>query len=324
MITVYVHRDGHTQCLPVLDPALLDPAAGAMVWLDLAGPTAPELQLLSDVFHFHPLAVEDAVASVHHPKIETYNGYLYLILHGIDYQRSRAEESFVTHDTDFFLGANYLVTIHDGKTRSIAAIQEVCGRSDHVLAEGPGALMHRIMDRMVDNYRPEIDQLETWLDEIEREVFANPRRETVRDILAVKGDITALRRIAAPQRDALARLARREFPLISEELTYRFRDVFDNLVRIADEALIFQDRVTSLLDAHLSNVSNRLNEIMRVLTVITVIVSPLTLVAGIYGMNMKLPMVGAPSDPRPFWWLVGGMAVTVAAMLVFFRKRNWL
>ncbi len=193
-----------------------------------------------------------------------------------------------------------------------------------MLGEGPGALMHRIIDRMVDNYRPEIEQLEQWLDELERDVFDVPRKETVREILSVKQDVTALRRIATPQRDAIGRLARREFPMIAEELTYRFRDVYDNLVRIADEGLIFQDRITSLLDAHYSNVSNRLNEIMRVLTVITVIVSPLTLVAGIYGMNMKLPLVGSESDPRPFWWLVGGMVATVVIMLGFFRKKHWL
>jgi magnesium transporter len=324
MITLFVHRDGRTQCVPALDPAVLDPAVGAKVWVDLAAPTGAELSILTDVFHFHPLAVEDAVAALHHPKIEAYNGYLYLILHGIDYQRSREEQSFITHDTDFFLGPNYLVTIHDGKTRSITGIQEVCGRNDHVLGEGPGALMHRIIDRMVDNYRPEIEQLEKWLDELEREVFDVPKKETVREILSVKQDVTALRRISAPQRDAVSRLARREFPMIPEELTFRFRDVYDNLVRIADEGLIFQDRISSLLDAHYSNVSNRLNEIMRVLTVLTVIVAPLTLVAGIYGMNMHLPGVNGENDPRPFWWLMGGMAATVVVMLLFFRKRNWL
>ena len=324
MITVFVHRDGKTQCLPALDPALLDPGSKAKVWVDLASATEAEFRILSDVFHFHALAVEDAVASRHHPKIEAYDGYLYLILHGIDYQKSRDEESFITHDTDFFLGPNYLVTVHDGKTRSITGIQEVCGRNDHVLGEGPGALMHRIIDRMVDNYRPEIEQLEKWLDELERDVFDVPRKETVREILSVKQDVTALRRIATPQRDAIGRLARREFPMIPDELIYRFRDVYDNLVRISDEGLIFQDRITSLLDAHYSNVSNRLNEIMRVLTVFTVIVSPLTFVAGLYGMNMKLPLVGSDTDPRPFWWLVGGMAVTVVIMLGFFRKKHWL
>jgi magnesium transporter len=324
MVTVFVHRHGETKCVPGLDPAVLAPDSDARVWVDLADPTDDELRMLTDVFHFHPLAVEDAVAELHHPKIETYDGYLYLILHGIDYQRSRAEESFLTHDTDFFLGRNYLVTVHDGMTRSIAGVQEICGRNDHVLGEGPGALMRRIVDRMVDNYRPEIDQLERWLDELEGEVFDTPKKETVREILSVKHDVTALRRIATPQRDAVARLARREYPQLTEELTYRFRDVYDNLVRIADESLIFQDRITSLLDAHYSNISNRLNEIMRVLTVLTVIVAPLTLVAGIYGMNMHLPGINDPDNPRPFWWLMGGMATTVVLMLLFFRRRKWL
>ena len=195
---------------------------GAKVWVDLAGPTAEELTVLTDVFHFHPLAVEDAVAAASTiRRSRRYNGYLYLILHGIDYQRSRDEESFVTHDTDFFLGPNYLVTIHDGQTRSVAAVQEVCGRNDHVLAEGPGALMHRIIDRMVDNYRPEIEQLEKWLDELEHEVFESPQQgDRTRDSLGEAATSSALRRIALPQRDAIGRLARREFPMITEELTY--------------------------------------------------------------------------------------------------------
>jgi magnesium transporter len=254
--------------------------------------------------------------------VETFNGYLYLILHGIDYSRSKT--AFATHDTDFFLGPNYLVTIHDGQTRSVAAVREVCQRNEHVLAEGPAALMHRIVDRMVDNYRPEVEELESWLDELETQVFESPREDIVREILLVKRDIVALRHIALPQRDAVGRLARREFPIITDEIALRFRDVYDNLVRISDEALMFQDRISSILDAHLSNVSHRLNEVMKVLTVITVIFMPLTLVAGIYGMNMKLPLVGSPDDPRPFWWIIMGMAVAVGAMLVYFRKRRWI
>jgi magnesium transporter len=290
--------------------------------VDLAGATPEELAMLSDVFHFHPLAVEDAVANVHHPKIESYDGYLYLILHGIDYKKS--ETAFATHDIDFFLGATYLVTVHDGQTRSAGSIREMCSRNEQVLGEGPAALMHRIIDQMVDNYRPEVEELEQWLDELETQVFEAPSRGIIREILDVKRDITGLRRIATPQRDAIGRLARREFTIISDELAYRFRDVYDNLVRIADEALIFQDRVTSILEAHLSNVSYRLNEVMKVLTVITVIFMPLTLVAGIYGMNMHLPGVGGPDDPRMFWRLMLGMVVTALLMLWFFRRRGWI
>jgi len=322
MLTVFVHRNGQTEQATAIDPEWLKPDSSVKLWVDLAGPTPDELTVLTDDFHFHPIAVEDAVAQVHQPKVENFNGYLYLILHGIDYRK--AQTAFATHDTDFFLGANYLVTIHDGQMRSVAAVRDICQRNEHVLAEGPAALMHRIIDRMVDNYRPEVEELENWLDELETQVFEAPQPSTVREILAVKRDIVGLRHIALPQRDAIGRLARREFSIINDEIAMRFRDVYDNLVRIADEALIFQDRVTSILDAHLSNVSARLNEVMKVLTVITVIFMPLTLVAGIYGMNMKLPLVATPDDPRPFWWIIGAMVVAVGAMLVFFKRRNWI
>jgi magnesium transporter len=322
VVTIFVYRAGHTERVASVDPAWLGRDSSVGLWVDLAAPTPDEFRILDEVFHFHPLAIEDAVATVHHPKIEPYDGYLYLILHGIDYRKSQT--AFATHDTDFFLGPNYLVTVHDGQTRSVAAVRDVCDRNDQVLAEGPVALAHRIIDCMIDNYRPEVQELERWLDELEDQVFEHPRSDLVREILAAKRDVTGLRRIALPQRDAIGRLARREFPVVTEELAYRFRDAYDNLVRIADEALLFQDRVTSILDAHLSSVSYRLNQVMKVLTVITVTFLPLTLVAGVYGMNMHLPGVGSGNDPRPFWWLMGAMAAAVAGMLWFFKRRNWL
>lgn len=322
MLTIFVHERGETRQAASIAPEWLRPGTGVSLWVDMSAPTAEELELLRTPFGFHPLSIEDAVSAVHHPKVESYDGYLYLILHGIDYQA--AQTAFATHDTDFFLGPNYLVTIHDGKTRSVAAVHEVCSRHAQVLGEGPAAVMHRIIDQMVDNYRPEIEKLEEQLDELETCVFEDPRPDLVRSILKVKSDIRALRRISLPQRDAVARLARREFPQISDELVYRFRDVYDNLVRVADESLLFQDRVASILDAHLSSTSNRLNQVMKVLTVITVIFMPLTLIAGLYGMNVKLPLVGSDADPRPFWWLVGGMTLLSLLMLAGFRRRGWL
>jgi len=322
MITIYVNRNGQTDTVDHVEPAWLDPSSDAKVWVDLAAPTSEEFSILNDVFHFHPLAIEDAVATVHHPKIESYDGYLYLILHGIDYKRSQT--AFATHDIDFFLGHTYLVTVHDGQTRSAATIREMCARNQQVLGEGPAALMHRIIDQMVDNYRPEVEELEQWLDELEQQVFERPSPDLIREILDVKRDVTGLRRIALPQRDAVGRLARREFPVITDELAYRFRDVYDNLVRISDEALIFQDRVTSILEAHLSNVSYRLNEVMKVLTIITLIFMPPTLVAGLYGMNVHLPGVGSADNPAPFWWIVGGIAAVTVAMLWMFRRKRWI
>ena len=155
MVTIYAHRNGETDNVPNVDPAWLDPASGVTVWVDVAAPSSDEARILTDVFHFHPLSVEDALASIHSPKIEPYPGYLYLILHGIDFDH--AEREFATHDVDFFLGRNYLVTVHDGRSRSIAKLRMICDQHEHVLAEGPAAVMHRIIDSMVENYRPEVD-----------------------------------------------------------------------------------------------------------------------------------------------------------------------
>ena len=142
-------------------------------------------------------------------------------------------------------------------------------------------------------------------------------------ILRLKRDITSLRRVALPQRDALGRLGRREFPQISDALAYRFRDVYDSLVRITDEAILFQDRVTMLVEVHWSTQSNRLNQVMKVLTVIATIFMPLTVVTGLYGMNFDLPhFPGGPG--AQFWWVTALMGTMSAGMLWFFRRMHWL
>ncbi len=321
MITVYKHERGSTQIVDRVDPSWLEPESGIWVWVDLSAPTPDEAKVLTDVFHFHELAIEDAMAEIHNPKVESYGDYLYLILHGIDF-RAKAHE-FATQEVDFFLGAQYLVTFHSGTSRSIQRITEVCTRSARVLGEGPSALLYRIIDTMVDNYRPEVDKLADRLDTLEKEVFQRPRHTLVKRILDFKRDIASLRRVVMPERDAVARLARREFPQISEQLSYRFRDVHDHLVRLSDEAIYFQDRISSLLDAHLSNVSNQLNGVMKVLTIISTIFMPMTVLTGLYGMNVTLPHLPG-GDPAAFWWILGIMAAITTVMLVFFRRKGWL
>jgi magnesium transporter len=321
LITIYKHEGGSTQVVDRVDPAWIQPGSGVSVWVDLDQPTPDEARILTDVFHFHELAVEDALSELHHPKIESYGDYLYLILHGIDF--SASEHCFTTKDIDFFLGAQYLVTIHPGVSRSIGKIGAVCSRDGRILGEGPGMLMYRIVDTMVDNYRPEVEKLSERLDELENEVFEKPNTQLARLILNFKKDISSLRQVVLPPRDAVGRLARREFPLISEQLAYGFRDVHDHLVRLSDEAMFFQDRITSILDAHLSAVSNQLNQVMKVLTIIATLFMPLTVLTGVYGMNVTLPHL--PGGERAqFWWVLGMMFAMSGAMLVYFRRRRWI
>ncbi len=145
----------------------------------------------------------------------------------------------------------------------------------------------------------------------------------MRRILELKRDLASLRRIVVPQRDAVGRLARREFVQINDEMTYRFRDVHDHLVRISEEATLFQDRITGILDAHMSSVSNRLNEVMRVLTVMSTIFLPLTVLTGMWGMNVPLPVFPGGEQVQ-FWWVAGIMAAVSSVMLWFFRKNEWI
>jgi magnesium transporter len=322
MVTISVHRNGDTTLADRIDPAWLDPASGVMLWVDMIRPTAEEgHEILVNTFHFHPLAVEDAMGAIHHPKIESYGRYLYLILHGIDYQVE--DHFFATRDVDFFLGANYLVTVHDGGSRSLGRVQEMCRAHERILAEGPVGLLHRIIDSMVDNYRPEIELLETEMTELEEKAILGLEENLLRPILSLKRDLSSLRRVVIPQRDAVGRLARREFPQITDEMAYRFRDVYDNLVRVTDESTLFQDRVTGILEGHLSSISNRLNRVMKVLTVMSTLFLPMTVLTSMWGMNIPLPHLPG-GDHAQFWWVLAMMVGMAAVMLWMFRRKRWV
>jgi len=322
VIRVFAHANGRTSQADRVDPAWLAPDSGVTVWVDLMNPTPEEgKQILSDVFHFHELSVDDALSALQFPKVESYGTYLYLILHRIDF--AAREHCFQTHDVDFFLGDRFLVTIHSGDSRSFQQVSDICQRNTMALGEGTAALLHRIVDVIVDNYRPEIEQLSERLDELEDRVFESGGASLAMDILNFKKDVSSLRRVIQPQRDVVGRLARREFNVIDEQVAYRFRDVHDHLVRIADESMFFQDRITSLLDANLAIVSNQLNSIMKILTIIATVFMPLTFITGLYGMNVDLPHFGF-GGLTMFWVLMGVMLGVVGVMLFYFRKRRWI
>ncbi|MCL4847113.1 MAG: magnesium transporter CorA family protein [Acidobacteria bacterium] len=316
-----MHRDGRTEPVDRLDAAWLRPESGALVWADLLQPGPDEARVLREVFGLHELAVEDALETVHHPKIETYDGSLYIVLHGIDFRPEA--HGFATHDIDFFLSPRLLVTVHDGRRRSIGHVFDLALRNPFVLAEGPVRLLHRIVDTLVDHYRPEIDALEERLDDLEQRVLERPNDTVTADILEAKRDITSLRRVVVPQRDIVGRLARREFDQIDQEMAYRFRDVHDQLVRMADDAIIFQDRVTGILDAHLASVSNRLGQVSKLVAVIATLFGPLTVITGLYGMNVQLPVLPGGEDAQ-FWWVLLLMASASTAMYGWFRRSGWL
>jgi magnesium transporter len=320
MIHVYVRTSDGIRTANQVDPAWLLPASGATVWVALTAPTPDEGRVLSDIFHFHPLSVEDALSVIQFPKVEAYPGYLYVVLHGIDV--GAGEDEFRTRDIDFFVGATYLDTVHDGGSRSVARLRGLCEQYERVLGEGPVALLHLIVDTLVDNYRPVVESFESRIERLEEEALVSDDR-VVRQVLAIRRDLALMRRILIPQRDAVGRLARREFAAIGDEMAYRFRDVYDNVVRATDEAILFQDRMTAILEVNLSAISNRLNKVMQVLTVMSTIFLPLTVLTGMWGMNVPLPEMPG-NESSQFWWVAAIMIAISVTMLLIFRRKQWI
>jgi magnesium transporter len=212
--------------------------------------------------------------------------------------------------------------VHDGTSRSITRVKDVCDQHERVLSEGAVGLLHRIVDLMVDNYRPAIEELQDRIAKLEEVAFSG-REHMVRQVLKLKRDLATLRRVLIPQRDAIGRLARREFGIVSDEMAFRFRDVYDHIARYSEEAILFQDRVTGILEVNLSTVSNRLNMVMKVLTVMSTIFLPLTVLTGMWGMNIMLPQFPG-GEAAQFWWIAGVMIAITGTMLALFRRKGWI
>ncbi|MEO8215231.1 MAG: magnesium/cobalt transporter CorA, partial [Myxococcales bacterium] len=301
-------------------PALLA-EAGTFVWVDLTPPIGQaELCLLRDTFHFHPLAIEDCFESRTQPKIDEYEGYLYLITHGLSAD-STAESGQVV-ELDAFVSANYLVTHHDKPSRSVTGVTESILKTCFPLRRGPLNVLHALLDRQVEGLEEQLDSIEERITQIEDAVFERPANNQIAALLAVKRTILQLRRWMSKQREVVLRLGRREFALVPANEAMLFRDVHDHLVRINDLLENFREMLTSIQEAYLSVTSNRLNEIMKFLTVFTALLMPLTVITGIYGMNFEhMPEL---RDRFGYPAVLLAMAVISGSMLLYFRRRGWL
>jgi magnesium transporter len=321
-ITIFAVRgSGPAQTVPVeqLRGLLADPEA--QVWVDLGGPmNETALEIVRDVFHFHPLAVEDCFGSRAQPKVDEYEGYVYLITHGLS--ASSLPEEPNTIELDAFVGARYLVTYHRQHSRSIAAIQESVRGGPDLLRRGPGALLHAILAHQVQGIGPVIDALDDRIGELEDRAVTRPRRGDLAMLLALRRSVLHLRRWLTRQRDVVGRLGRGELRVGGPHEALHFRDVYDDLQRFTDLLENYRELITSIQEASLTVTNNRLNEIMKFLTIFTATLMPLTVITGIYGMNFA-------HMPELRWrWgypvVLVVMLVTALGVLGYFHRRGWL
>jgi len=294
----------------------------AVIWVDMESPTEADEQVLLDVFHFHPLTVEDCRENRHYPKIEEFDSYIYFIVHGV--RADISPERFNTIELDGFLGPNYVTTYHHDKFRSIDNVKQLLHTTPIVCHRGAPYLLHQILDQVVDYYSPVLDDFDDRIDRLEDDIFTlkRPNNEILLQIMDLKRSVLRLRRISGKQMDILHRMSRGEFSLIPDDMRPFYRDVYDHLVRVVDLAENYRDLISGSLEAYLSVVSNRLNEIMKVLTIFSAIMLPLTFIAGVYGMNFEnMPEIHSRYGYYAVWVI---MIVVAIGMLLFFRRRGWI
>jgi magnesium transporter len=293
-----------------------------VIWVDMEAPTEKDEQVLLDVFHFHPLTVEDCRENRHYPKVEEFPGYIYFIVHGV--RADTSPDRFNTIELDGFLGSNYVITYHHDMFRSINNVKQLLRTSPIACQRGPAFLLHQILDQVVDYYSPVLDDFDERIDQLEDEIFTlkRPNNQILEEIMKLKRSVLRLRRISTKQMDIMLRMSRGEFHLIPEDTRPFYRDVYDHIVRVTDLAENYRDLIGGSLEAYLSVVSNRLNEIMKVLTIFSAIMLPLTFIAGVYGMNFdNMPELHSRYG---YFGALLVMFVIAIVMLFLFWRRGWI
>ncbi len=290
----------HTKDLDIfLMPTLLADT-NLFLWVDLEKPTPEESQtVLEQIFHFHP--------------------HLFMVIHAVDY--SRKDGVFATSELNFFLGKNFLVTYHELPLKSVQSTEERCLRGTGHIARAPDRVAYTLLDGIVDNYKPALDELSFEIAQLENEAVQTPTKGTLNRLLQIKKEVLHLRHIVGPQREVLARFAHGEFKLIRPHLVPYYRDVYDELFHISELAQRYTDSLTGILQVYLNMSSNQTGEIIKVLTLFTVITTPITIVGTWYGMNFH--------GIHEYQWKYGylmAIAITFAATgatIWWLKKKGW-
>jgi magnesium transporter len=311
---------------PRPEPRVAEVSANSLTWIHLDPPIDPEtVNTLRERFGWHPLDVEDVLSKRQRPKIDDYadEGYLFGILHFPAYDKNI--QRLNAGELDFFLGPDYLVTISNVDllpvTRLFSRVEEDEHFRNQLFEKGSGRLLYEVLDDLFDYCFPILDKIAYKLDSIEDDIEERRSEEIVTDISKAKQEIISYRKIVKPQRPALRLLERRIERFLPENLELYFDDLVDASERIWDLLDNYKEVVEALESTNEQLISHRQNDVLRILTVFSVIILPLTLISGIFGMNVLFPGEGTHVA---FWVIVGLMVGTIAGMVAFFRFKRWL
>src|SRR5690349_2401600 len=308
---------------PPAAPAEL--SAAGLTWIHLDSPSLERAQELAERFGWHPLDVEDVMSKRQRPKVDDYadEGYLFGVLHFPVYDRSI--QRLNAAELDVFVGPDYLVTLPTVELLPVTRLFQRCQDDERfreqLFSKGSGRLLYEVLDDLFDYCFPILDKIGHKLDLLEDDVFEGRSEEVVRDISNVKQEIISYRKIIKPERSTLRLLERHVERFLPEELEEYFDDIVDAAERIWDMLDNYKEVVEALEDTNESVISHRQNDILRVLTIFSVILLPLTLITGIFGMNVRFPGF---ETAWAFWVVFGIMVAALGSMLAFFRLKKWL
>jgi magnesium transporter len=311
---------------PRPEPRVAELSSHGLTWIHLDPPIDPEtVNELRARFGWHPLDVEDVLSKRQRPKVDDYvdDGYLFGVLHFPAYDKNI--QRLNAGELDFFIGPDYLVTISNVQlnpvTRLFTRLQDDERMRDNLFSRGSGRLLYEILDDLFDYCFPILDKIAYKLDSIEDDIEDRRSEEIVSDISKVKQEIISFRKIVKPQRPALRLLERHIERFLPEDLELYFDDLVDASERIWDLLDNYKEVVEALESTNESVISHRQNDILRVLTIFSVVLLPLTLISGIFGMNVLFP---GEHTHTAFWVIVGLMVGTIVSMVAFFKYKRWL
>jgi len=294
-----------------------------LLWVDLEAPNEFEEETLVEIFNFHPLAVEDCITDQSHPKVDDYEEYLFMVVHALTMKQKGKHEELGTSELDIFIGENYVVTVHRDPLSCVAMTRDFAvKKTATIMSGGSDILAHAILDRLVDNYLPVLNEYDIKIDALEKEMFNHASKNFLETLLQTKQDIFNLRRIIGPQRDTVYSLTRNPNRFIKPKHLMYFRDIYDHLFRIHSMAEAYHENLNNILQVYFSYSSFRLNEVLKHLTVLATITMPPVIIASIYGMNFK-------HFPELEWALgypfaIGLCVFSSLGTLVWMKFKKWI
>jgi magnesium transporter len=309
--------------VPRLEPRVAEVTAEGLTWLHVETLDPEVVNDLRERFGWHPLDVEDVLSKRQRPKIDEYPEYLFGVLHFPVYDK--AIQRLNAAELDVFLGNGWLVTLPAVELLPVTRLFHRCEEEEELreqlFGKGSGYLLYHILDDLFDYCFPILDKIGYKLDSIEDDIEDRRSEEIVTDISKAKQEIISYRKIIKPQRPALRLLERRIERFLPEALELYFDDLVDASERIWDLLDNYKEVVEALESTNESVISHRQNDVLRILTVFSVVMLPLTLISGIFGMNVLFP---GEHTHTAFWVIVGLMFTVIAGMVGFFKYKRWL